>query len=97
MVGRPYCWGGEGPHCFDCSGLTYAAWRAAGRVIPRTSEAQRARLMRVALAEVRAGDIVWRPGHVGVYIGDGWVVHAPRTGEPVRYQPAHRYVEALRP
>lgn len=96
-LGAPYCWGGVGPSCFDCSGLTHAAWKAAGRSIPRTSEQQRSGLTAVPLGEIRPGDIVWRPGHVGLYVGGGLVVHATKTGDVVRAHPLAGYVKALRP
>ncbi|MBM4376144.1 MAG: C40 family peptidase [Deltaproteobacteria bacterium] len=95
--GRPYCWGGAGPECFDCSGLTYTSWRAAGRTIPRTSELQREKLAPVPMHALEPGDILWRPGHVGLYVGNGWVIHAPGAGKPVQYQAAAKFVEALRP
>ena len=96
-LGKPYCWGGTGPGCFDCSGLTYAAWRWAGRDIPRSSSAQHDRLARTHMSTLVPGDILWRPGHVGLYVGGGWVVHAPQRGERVEYQPVARYRKALRP
>lgn len=96
-VGAAYCWGGNGPTCYDCSGLTTAAWRYAGRSIPRTSEAQVEGLAAVSFAELRPGDIVWRPGHVGLYVGDGLVVHAPGTGKTVTYQSVTRFQKAVRP
>jgi len=95
--GLPYCWGGTGPDCFDCSGLTSEAWRAAGLSIPRTSELQREKLAPVAMNELRPGDILWRPGHVGLYVGNGWAIHAPGTGKSIQYQPASKFDEARRP
>jgi cell wall-associated NlpC family hydrolase len=97
QLGKPYCYGGTGPACFDCSGLVYAAWSWAGRPVPRSSGALRDGLTRVPWASVQPGDVVWRPGHVGLYVGDGWVIHAPQTGKQVEYQPAEKYHAALRP
>ena len=96
-LGLPYCWGGKGPRCYDCSGLTYMAWRSVGRTIPRTSTAQHERLGRVRMNQLRPGDILWRPGHVGIYVGNGWAVHAPGRNKPIQYQPANRFRHAMRP
>src|SRR5262249_48719633 len=76
QLGRPYCWGGTGPRCFDCSGLAQAAWRRAGVLIPRTTDAIADALVEVPLDDIRAGDILWWPGHVGIYAGNGWVIDA---------------------
>ena len=97
LYGRPYCWGGTGPDCYDCSGLTFSAWHAVGLNIPRTSELQREKLPPVAMNDLRPGDILWRPGHVGMYVGNGWAIHAPGSGKPVQYQPAGKFDEARRP
>lgn len=86
-IGLPYVYGATGPHAFDCSGLTSAAWHAAGVSIPRTAEAQWQSLRHVSSPQV--GDIiVYRGGgHVGLYVGKGRIVEAPRPGASVRTAP----------
>ncbi len=96
-LGTPYCWGGNGPRCYDCSGLTRAAWLAGGKVIPRTSEAQLAAFVPVPPPSVQPGDILWRPGHVGLYVGQGWAIAATHRGDFVRYQRADHFERAVRP
>lgn len=96
-LGKPYCWGGTGPRCYDCSGLTYMAWKSVGKSIPRTSTAQHEGLARVSMDRLAAGDILWRPGHVGLYVGNGWAIHAPGRGKPVQFQPANKFRHAMRP
>ncbi|MEV6649818.1 NlpC/P60 family protein [Streptomyces sp. NPDC051219] len=89
-VGRPYVWGAIGPSGFDCSGLMVWSYRQAGVALPRTSQAQRNAGRHVSLAEARPGDLVtYRndASHVGMYVGNGQVVHAPYPGAPVRYDP----------
>ncbi|MCD2111620.1 bifunctional lytic transglycosylase/C40 family peptidase [Rhodococcus rhodochrous] len=95
-LGLPYVWGGgniQGPTGggFDCSGLTsFALHAAAGIVLPRTSETQWHVGIEVPLDQAHAGDLVfgnWQtggPGHVGIYLGEGLMVHAPTTGDVVR-------------
>ncbi|GAA2387535.1 NlpC/P60 family protein [Streptomyces glaucosporus] len=86
QIGKDYEWGAEGPGTFDCSGLTLRAWEAAGVRIPRTSQEQWRRLPKVEITDMRPGDlIVYRKdaGHVGMYVGDGMMVHAPRTGRQI--------------
>jgi peptidoglycan DL-endopeptidase CwlO len=83
QVGKRYCWGGTGPTCFDCSGLIQAAWRSGGVRLPRTSDAQGRALVEVPIAETRPGDILWWPGHVGLYVGGGAMIDAYHSGAGV--------------
>jgi cell wall-associated NlpC family hydrolase len=90
QLGKPYKWGAEGPDAFDCSGLTSQAWAHAGRAIPRTSQLQWKRLPRVAVRDLRPGDLVVyfkKATHVALYIGDGKVVQSPRPGAVVKVSP----------
>lgn len=83
QVGKPCVRGATGPSSFDGSGLTRAAWRAAGVDLPRTAAAQATVGQRVATAELRPGDLVFYSAdqsHVGVYVGDGKMIHAPGPG-----------------
>ena len=89
-VGSPYVWGATGPNSFDCSGLTSWAYQEAGISIPRTSQAQIGGGTQVAKADLQPGDIVaFYSGatHVGIYAGNGQVVHAPYSGTSVSYAP----------
>ncbi|GGQ43188.1 NlpC/P60 family protein [Streptomyces mutabilis] len=86
QVGKPYQWGAEGPQAYDCSGLTSQAWVAAGTAIPRTSQQQWKQLTRVDIEDMRPGDLIIYfddASHVGMYVGDGSVVHAPRPGRSI--------------
>ncbi|MEU8546785.1 C40 family peptidase [Streptomyces roseoverticillatus] len=91
-VGSPYAWGATGPGAFDCSGLMQWAYGRAGVGLPRTSQAQRNAGRHVPLSEARPGDLViYRDdaSHVGMYVGNGQVIHAPYPGARVRYDPAN--------
>ncbi|WP_411093248.1 NlpC/P60 family protein [Streptomyces sp. 049-1] len=86
QIGKPYQWGAEGPKSYDCSGLTSQAWIAAGRTIPRTSQEQWRQLTRVDVEDMRPGDLIIYfddASHVGMYVGDGSMVHAPRPGRAI--------------
>ncbi|WP_236652228.1 C40 family peptidase [Streptacidiphilus neutrinimicus] len=88
-VGLPYVYGATGPGAFDCSGLMYWAWRHGGVSLPRTSQEQAFAGRRVPLSEARPGDIVvyYRDmHHVGMYAGNGMIIHAPYPGARVRYE-----------
>ena len=97
QIGKPYCWGGTGPGCFDCSGLAETAWSYVGVRVPRTSHDIANALPEVALADVRMGDILWWPGHVGLYAGNGWVIDALDTRHGVVVRPASDPYRAFRP
>ncbi|WP_406342951.1 NlpC/P60 family protein [Streptomyces sp. NBC_00648] len=87
QIGKPYVWGATGPSSYDCSGLTQAAWKAAGVDLPRTTWDQVKTGTRVATAELRPGDLVFfydDISHVGMYIGNGMMIHAPKPGAYVR-------------
>ncbi|MEE1750353.1 MULTISPECIES: C40 family peptidase [unclassified Streptomyces] len=97
QIGKPYVWGATGPASYDCSGLTQAAWKSAGVDIPRTTWDQVRIGTRVATADLRPGDLVFfydDISHVGIYKGDGMMIHAPKPGADVReesiyYMPIH--------
>ncbi|MEU3461521.1 C40 family peptidase [Streptomyces sp. NPDC006733] len=90
QIGKPYVWGATGPNSFDCSGLTQAAWKAAGIDLPRTTWDQVKSGDRVSTSELRPGDLIFfydDISHVGLYIGDGNMIHAPHTGTVVKIAP----------
>ncbi|MEV6523669.1 NlpC/P60 family protein [Longispora sp. NPDC051575] len=98
-IGTPYVFGAEGPGAYDCSGLTMAAWRAAGVSLPHSAELQRQVTDPVPASELRPGDLVfYYPDvhHVGVYAGAGRVIHAPQPGQritmaPMNQMPVHSF------
>jgi peptidoglycan DL-endopeptidase CwlO len=87
QIGKPYVWAAEGPNSFDCSGLTLYAWKAAGVTLGHYTVWQHNETARVSRADLRPGDLVFYFSdlhHVGMYVGGGWIVHAPRPGDYVR-------------
>lgn len=89
-LGSPYVWGATGPNAFDCSGLTQAAYRSAGVDLPRTTYAQIAAGERVPRSQLQPGDLVFfyqGISHVGLYVGNGQMIHAPNPSAPVRLAP----------
>ena len=82
QLGVPYVWGGSTPNVgLDCSGLTQWCYAQAGISIPRYSEDQATGGTKIPLSEARPGDILWRPGHVAIYIGGDQYIHEPQTGD----------------
>jgi cell wall-associated NlpC family hydrolase len=91
QIGDPYKWGAAGPDAWDCSGLTAGAWAKGGKSLPHYSVAQFTGSTRITAAQLAPGDLVFwgsssNPSsiyHVGLYVGGGQMIHAPRTGRPV--------------
>jgi cell wall-associated NlpC family hydrolase len=87
VIGKPYRWAESGPGGYDCSGLTLASWRAAGVSLPHYTKWQWSATTPVSRANLRPGDLVFYYSdlhHVGLYVGGGWMVHAPTFGDYVR-------------
>jgi cell wall-associated NlpC family hydrolase len=87
QIGRPCLWGAAGPDAYDCSSLTQAAWKAAGVLLPRTAQEQSGAGALVPLTDIRAGDLIFfydSIDHVGLYTGNGLMIHAPSPGTPIR-------------
>ncbi|CAM3762577.1 bifunctional lytic transglycosylase/C40 family peptidase [Kibdelosporangium persicum] len=106
QLGKPYVWGGDGDSegGFDCSGLTHAAYHAAGVTIPRTAQTQHnAGPLLPRGTPLLPGDLVFfssRPGkitHVGIAISSTHMINAPYTGAVIRIDPIGRYLAATRP
>jgi peptidoglycan DL-endopeptidase CwlO len=88
QLGEPYARSGAGPSSWDCSGLTMMAWGSVGVSLPHSSRQQFSRGQSVAKSDLRSGDLVFFYGdisHVGLYAGNGQVIHAPRPGKSVEY------------
>lgn len=84
-LGKPYVWAADGPDGYDCSGLTSAAWRAAGKSLPHNARMQWGVVSHISRSQLRPGDLVFyrNLGHVALYVGDGQVIHAPTFGRNV--------------
>jgi cell wall-associated NlpC family hydrolase len=91
-IGSPYLWAAAGPDKFDCSGLALAAWAQVGVYLPHNAYQQYKTVPAVSEANLRPGDLVFYYSdvhHMAVYVGNGWVVHAPQTGDHVRMRRLH--------
>ena len=96
--GVPYVYGGTTPSGFDCSGFTQYVYAAFGISLPRVDNQQRvwAQANGTKVSNPQPGDLMWRPGHVGIYVGNGMMIHAPRPGKSVSIVPVYASFEYYR-
>ena len=83
-LGCPYVWGAEGPNTFDCSGLVKWCYAKAGKSLPHSASAMKSSGTVISVSSAQPGDILWRPGHVAIYVGGNQYIHAPQTGDVVK-------------
>lgn len=100
QINKKYRWGGTNPHTgFDCSGLMQYAYKASRIHLPRTAAAQYKHTKRVSMSNLRVGDLIFfhtrrtraRVNHVGIYLGGGKFIHAPRRGKLVSITDLNHY------
>jgi cell wall-associated NlpC family hydrolase len=92
QIGKPYKWGASGPNSFDCSGLTMMAWKAAGVTLEHNAARQWNQVAHISRSQLAPGDLVFYSslGHVGIYIGNNQIIHAPTTGKNVQIAPVDK-------
>ncbi|WP_433329744.1 NlpC/P60 family protein [Spirillospora sp. CA-294931] len=89
-IGRPYVWGAAGPNSFDCSGLTMWAYKQVGISLPHYTGSQWNAGTQISKDQLQPGDLVFFYGdlhHMGMYVGDGKMLHAPQTGDVIKIAP----------
>lgn len=102
QLGKPYVYGGNGPDGWDCSGLTKAAYATIGIDLPRTADLQALQGVDVGVGAIAPGDLVFKFGdgvdfgHVGIAIGNGQFINAPRTGDVVKIAPLPDNIQGVR-
>lgn len=85
-VGVPYVYGGTTPDGFDCSGFTSYVYAQVGINLPRTSSDQAAGGTQVSRANAQPGDLIYQPGHIGIYAGGNTMIDAPRPGKTIQFR-----------
>lgn len=90
-IGVPYCRGGSGPRCFDCSGFVSYVYKKHGTHLPRTAQAQYRAVKHIPKKQAQPGDLIFflsgnHVYHVGIYLGGNRVLHSPKTGHRVRIE-----------
>ncbi|GAB3824330.1 C40 family peptidase [Dactylosporangium cerinum] len=97
QLGKPYVWAAAGPNGFDCSGLVVASYARAGIKLPHQTGGLIGRGRSVSRAQLQPGDLVFpSSGHVGIYLGDGMMIHAPHPGDHVRIAKVYAFYAGRR-
>lgn len=95
QIGKPYVWGAAGPSSFDCSGLVQWIFNDnLGYSVPRVAADQGAYSTPISIGELQPGDILWTSGHIGIYVGNGEMVHAPQPGDVVKLTNADWFINS---
>ncbi|MEV4512036.1 C40 family peptidase [Dactylosporangium sp. NPDC049525] len=97
QLGKPYVWAAAGPNSFDCSGLVMASYARAGIKLPHQTGGLIGRGRSVSRAQLQPGDLVFpSSGHVGIYLGNGMMIHAPHPGDHVRIAKVYAFYAGRR-
>lgn len=97
QIGKPYIWASAGPNGFDCSGLAVASYRAIGISLPHQTTPLARVGRKVSQSQLMPGDLVFpSSSHVGIYAGNGMMIHAPKPGDHVKLAKVYAFYTARR-